>query len=133
MSTVHVEAQLSSDELLKAIQQLSLPELEQFVSQVIALQAQRKAPSLPQVEAELLIKINQGVALEVQRRYDELIAKRRAETLTPDEHDELLCLTDQIEQLEAHRAEYLSELAHLRRTSLTELMQNLDIRPPAYA
>jgi len=133
MSTVHVEAQLSSDELLKAIQQLSLPELEQFVSQVIALQAQRKAPSLPHAEAELLIKINQGVAFEIQKRYDELIAKRRAETLTPDEHDELLRLTDQIEQLEAHRVEYLSKLAHLRRTSLTELMQNLDIRPPAYA
>jgi len=133
MSTIHVEAQLSSDELLKAIRQLSLPELEQFVSQVIALQAQRKAPSLPHAEAELLIKINQGVAFEIQKRYDELIAKRRAETLTPDEHDELLRLTDQIEQLEAHRVECLSKLAHLRRTSLTELMQNLGIRPPAYA
>jgi len=133
MSTIHIEAQLSSDELLKAIRQLSLPELEQFVSQVIALQAQRKAPSLPHAEAELLIKINQGVAFEIQKRYDELIAKRRAETLTPDEHDELLRLTDQIEQLEAHRVEYLSKLAHLRRTSLTELMQNLGIRPPAYA
>ena len=133
MSTIHIEAQLSSDELLKAIRQLSLPELEQFVSQVIALQAQRKAPSLPHAEAELLIKINQGVAFEIQKRYDELIAKRRAETLTPDEHDELLRLTDQIEQLEAHRVECLSKLAHLRRTSLTELMQNLGIRPPAYA
>jgi len=133
MSTIHIEAQLSSDELLKAIRQLSLPELEQFVSQVIALQAQRKAPSLPHAEAELLIKINQGVAFEIQKRYDELIAKRRVETLTPDEHDELLRLTDQIEQVEAHRVEYLSKLAHLRRTSLTELMQNLGIRPPAYA
>ncbi|WP_236556934.1 hypothetical protein [Calothrix sp. PCC 7507] len=61
MSTVKVEVQLSSEELLKAVEQLSQGDLERFVSQVIALQAQRKASSLPQVEAELLLKINQGI------------------------------------------------------------------------
>ena len=34
-----------------------------YAFQVIALQAQRKAPSLPQAEAELLLKINQGSGL----------------------------------------------------------------------
>jgi len=29
--------------------------------------------------------------------------------------------------------EYLAELARLRQTSLTRLMENLGIRPPAYA
>lgn len=37
MPIVQVEAQLSIDELLKAVDQLSFPELEQFVFQVIAL------------------------------------------------------------------------------------------------
>ncbi len=133
MSTVYVNAQLSSDQLLKAIEQLSPSELEQFVFQVIALQAQRKAPSLPHAEAEMLLKINQGVPAEVQMRYDELIAKRRAEILTPDEHSELLRLTDQIEKLEAHRVEYLTELARLRKTSLTGLMKDLGIQAPTYA
>ena len=133
MSTIHVEAQLSSDQLLKAIEQLSLSELEQLVFQVIAMQAQRKAPSLPRAEAELLLKINRGVPPEVQKQYDELIAKRHAETLTPDEYSELLRLTDQIEKLEARRMEWLAELARLRKTSLTALMDDLGIRPPAYA
>ena len=132
MPTVQVEAQLSFDELLKAVEQLSLPELEQFVLQVIALQARRKAPSLPQDEAKLLLKINQGVPPDIQKRYDELIAKRRAETLTPDEHSELLRLTDQVEETEAKRMEYMAELARLRKTSLTALMKDLGIRPPAY-
>ena len=133
MATVQVEAQLSSSELLKAVGQLSQSELEQFVFQVIALQAQRKAPRLPRVEAQLLLKINRGVPPDIQPRYDELVAKRRAGTLTQSEHAELLRLTDRMEQLEAKRVEYLARLARLRKTSLTALMQDLNIRPPAYA
>jgi len=133
MPIVKVEAQLSTDELLKAAGQLSQTELEQFACQIIALRAQRQAPSLPQSEAELLLKINQGVPSEVQKRYDELVTKRREESLTPDEFDELLHLTNQIEGLEARRVEYLAELARLRQTSLTKLMKDLGIRSPAYA
>jgi len=133
MSIVQVQAQLSTDELLKAAGQLSQTELEQFALQIVALRARRQAPSLPQGEAELLLKINRGLPPAVQKRYDELVAKRRAESLTSDEYDELLRLTDQIENLEARRVEYLAELARLRQTSLTELMEDLGIRPPAYA
>lgn len=133
MTIVQVEAQVSTDELLKAVGQLSPPELEQFAFRVRALEAQRKAPSLPRAEAELLLRINQGVTPEVQRRYDQLIAKRRAESLTPDEHEELLQLTDQIENIEARQMEHLAELARLRQTSLPALMKTLGIRTPAYA
>ncbi|MBM4467689.1 MAG: STAS/SEC14 domain-containing protein [Chloroflexi bacterium] len=133
MSIVQVQAQLSTDELLKAAGQLSQTELEQFALQIVALRARRQAPSLPQGEAGLLFKINRGLPPAVQKRYDELVAKRRAESLTSDEYDELLRLTDQIENLEARRVEYLAELARLRQTSLTELMEDLGIRPPAYA
>ena len=133
MSTVRVEAQLPTDELLKAVGQLSQPELEQFVFQVIALRARRKAPSLPRAESELLLKINQGASPDVQKRYGELIAKRRAETLTPDEYNELLRLTEQTEALEARRVEYLAELARLRNTTLAALMKDFGIRKPAYA
>jgi len=133
MPIVQVEAQLSTDELLKAAGQLGRIELEQFAFQVIALRARRQAPSVSQAEAELLLKINQGLPPEVQKRYDALVAKRRAESLTSNEYNELMRLTDQIENLEARRVEYLAELARLRQTSLTELMEDLGIRPLAYA
>jgi hypothetical protein len=133
MPKLQVEVQLSSEELLKAVAQLSLPDLERFVSQVILLQAQRKTSNLPQAEAELLLKINQGIPSDTQNYYDELITKREAETLTPDEHNQLLELTEQIEKLQAQRIEYLAELARLRKTSLTALMENLGIQMPAYA
>lgn len=132
MSIVKLEVQLSSEALLKAVEQLSLPDFEQFVSQVIALQAQRKASNLPQAEAELLLKINQGIPSNTQKLYDELIAKRDAETLTNDEYIELLHLTEQIEKYQAKHIEYLSELARLRGISLTALMENLGIQTQMY-
>jgi hypothetical protein len=132
MPTVQVEARLSSDDLLKAVGQLSLPELEQFTWQTLAIQAQRRAPHLPQTESELLLKINRGVPPDVQKRYEELIAKRRAEALTPDEYQELLRLTNRVEKIEARRVEHLAELARLRQTSLPALMKELGIRSPAY-
>ncbi len=132
MPIVQVEARLSTDELLKAVAQLSQIEFEQFAFQIIALRAQRQAPSLPQDETRLLVKINQGVPPEVQERYNELIDKRRAESLVSDEYDELSRLTNQVENLEARRVEYLAELARLRGLSLTKLMKNLGIGSPAY-
>lgn len=132
MPTVQVEANLSFDDLLQAAQQLSEPDLEKFVGQVVALQAHRKAPSLSQSETELLLKINQGVPHHLQLRYDELIASRRAEILTPEEQRELLELTTQIEAIEAKRIEDMAELARLRRTTLTSLMKELGIHPPSY-
>ncbi|HEY0603342.1 MAG TPA: 50S ribosomal protein L9 [Herpetosiphonaceae bacterium] len=83
-------------------------------------------------EVELLQKINQGLPSELGQRYSALIEKRDAEDLTSDEHEELLDLTDQVEQLEAQRVEYLVELARLRNTTVTELIQELGIRPSVY-
>lgn len=125
MATVRIEAELSAEDLLKAAGQLSPRDLEEFVQRILALQARRRAPSLAHTETELILKINQGVPSELQARYDELIARRRAETLTPEEHGELLRLTEQMEGLEVQRVEHLAELARLRQTSLTAVMEAL--------
>lgn len=130
MTSVQVNARFSTDELLTAIAQLNSSELEDFTSRVIRLRAQRLAPHVPKNEAELLKKINQGVPLNVQTRYDELAIKREAETLTAPEYDELLQLTDQIEQVDAERLRNLAELARLRKTSLDAIMAELDIKAP---
>jgi len=132
MTTLRVESLVSSDELLNAVGQLNLPELERFTAQVIALQAQRKASALPHSEAELLLKINQGLPAELRERYNELIEKRRAETLSSKEHSELLHLTRDVEKLEAQRAGHLTQLAKIRKTTLSDLMKILGLRTPDY-
>ena len=119
MQTVQITSTVSFDELLHSVNQLSLPDLEHFVSRTLALLARRKAPSLPKNEAELLLKINQGLPPIVQKRYDELTAKRRSDTIKAEELQELLGLINLIEKSDAERIRNLAQLAHLRQTSLT--------------
>ena len=130
---IQVEAQLTLGELLRAVEQMQQPELDQFVDRVVAFRAGQRAPQLSDTESELLAKINQGVPVKIQSRYDTLIAKRRASTLTEAEHKELLRLTEQVEGLDAQRVEHLAELARLRKTTLRTLLKDLGIKPRPYA
>jgi hypothetical protein len=95
MSTIQVHVQVSPDELAEAVAQLPPAERDQFIKRVLALRVPQ-IPVLPQNEADLLLKINQGLPEPVQHRYDELIVQRQAETLTPDEHTELLRLSEPV-------------------------------------
>jgi hypothetical protein len=130
MPTIHIDAQVSPDELLTAVDQLGTTELDRFVSRVLSLQARRKAPSLPPEEEALIVEINRGLPADVHDRLRLLDEKRADETLTPEEHAELLRLVDQLEDLQVQRVEKLSRLARLRGVSLTALMDTLGIRPP---
>ncbi|MCP5049493.1 MAG: STAS/SEC14 domain-containing protein [bacterium] len=132
MATVQTERQLSADDLIQAVKNLKTSELEGFVKQVLSVQAHRRAPALSKDESRLLLKINQGVPADAQKRFNALIASRQAEMLTPDEHDELIRLSDQMEALDVKRLQALQELAVIRNTSLTQLMKDLHIKPPSY-
>ena len=47
-----------------------------------------------------------------------LVARRKAETLTPGEQTELIALSDRLEEANAQRIGYLAELARVRHTTL---------------
>ncbi len=122
-----IEAQVSDRDLLRAVEQLPANELHHFVEEVLALQAQRQAPRLSASETELLQRINCGLPADRRQRYEELIGRRRVETLASGDLIELQRLTDDAEQCEADRVAALSELAQLRRTTLAQLMSTLGI------
>jgi hypothetical protein len=88
---------------------------------------------LPKIEANLIQKINQSLSQIEWLRYRELIAKRQAETLTPDEQVQLIALSDQIEEANVKRIEYVAELAQVRKTTIPAVMKELGLRPVAYA
>src|SRR5918912_919719 len=133
MTTIPIEAEVSTEQLLRAVTHLPPQEFAAFVSQLLALRAQRQEPHLIQAETALLLQINEGISAETQQRFDELVAKRQAETITPEELAELSQLTDQSEQRDAQRVAALEALAHLRRMTLADLMDSLGISPPPYA
>lgn len=129
MVTKQATAEISAEKLLEAVNQLSLPELEKFVAEVIALKAHRRTPGLTQTERELLQKINQPVIPEVRARYHALMDKRRALTISDNEYKELLELTNHVENMDAKRVEALGELAQIRHITLDALMESLGIQP----
>lgn len=133
MSVIRVETELPFETLLRAIEQLSVPDLELLTVQVLNVRAKRKASCLSADESELMLKINQGISPDTQKRFDTLVAKRQAETLTQQEHQELIALTEAIEWNDAERMKCLAELARIRGASLDTVIKELGIQPHAYA
>lgn len=129
MPTIQIEADLSSDQLLSAARQLPRQEFDRFVGQVLKLRAERIALVLPAAESDLLQKINQGLPQAMQERLNELIEKRRTETISSKELRELKKLTDKIEKLDAKRLELLTKLAALRNVPLRKLIKQLGLEP----
>jgi hypothetical protein len=130
MPKVHITSQIEIDldAVLQGLARLETTELEQFVETVIALQAQRRAPSLPKDETELLQQINCGLPADIRQRYDALNAKLHDETITPQEHAELPTFIDRIELADAERMQRLIALAQTRGVSVDTLMEQLGIR-----
>ena len=131
MSTVQVKSniELGIEDILAGLDQLETPELEQFFQQVSRLLARRKAKSLSAEEAELLLKINEGLSIEHSNRYHQLGSKLEEGSMTPDENREFLELVALAEAKDAERLTYLLELAQIREVSLDDLMDQLGLNP----
>ena len=125
-------SQLSTEQIISAVSHLSLPELEQVFDHVLALQAERKAAHLSAAESALLARINQGLPSTLRERIACLRAKRRDETITDAEYEELTRLTDWAEELHADRMAALVDLAKCRGVSLAVLMDQLGIHFPEH-
>ena len=89
----------------------------------------RTSKRLSQAESDLLQKINHGLPEAVWQEYHDLIAKRRAETLMPQEHARLVSLSDSISEAHAERLTHVAELAQLQQMPLETLMRQLEINP----
>ena len=133
MPTIQVKAQISAQELIDAAGQLDGAELEAVTNRLLVMRAERRAPHLSPEETDLLLKINTPLPEETWRRYTSLYAKLEPDTITPQEHAELLELISIVEMDNARRISHLIELALLRGTTLDALMTSLGIGPRSHA
>lgn len=124
---ITIRTQLSYNQLLEAVSQLSPAELDRLQKQLMQLRANQRGTSLLKAEADLLVSINSIATPPSDERYQELSAKRKAETLTGTEYQELITLSNKYEQQTAKCIEMLSQLAQLRGISLSELIDRLTI------
>jgi hypothetical protein len=121
---------MSVDELLKAVDNLSEPDLENLLNRTLFVRARRRGPIATPEESTLLREINRGIPSELNNRYEILADKRDEETLMESEYQELLDVADQIEVSGVKRLEALVKLAELRQVPLLQLMTDLGIQTP---
>lgn len=106
----------------------------QYIASVVRTKLKDNAAAAHRLDAEqsrLIEEINRGLSAVDWHHYYSLVAKRRSESLSDDEHAKLAALTDRIEELNARRMEQLAELARLRGVSLPDLLDGLGVAPPA--
>lgn len=130
---INSKVKVGFEELLKGLSHLETVDIEQFMKEIAVLLAKRKAPNFSKRETELLLKINQGWAIEKQAQYDLLSEKLQKEIISETEHQELLQLSDESEGVDVERLKNLIELSQLRKISLDTLMIQLGLTPPAHA
>lgn len=123
---------LSAEQIIAAINNLNLRELERVFDHVLAAQAERRASHLSAKESALLARISEGLPPELRSRLSVLRARREDGSITDGEYEELTGLTDRAEELHAERMTALVELARLRGLSLPALMDQLGLHLPEH-
>ena len=92
---------------------------------------EQSVPHLSKAEAELMQQINQGLPTETWEQYHALRKRCQAEILTPEEHQTLINLSNQVEMDYAQRLGLILELSHIHGISLDAEMKTLGI--PRYS
>jgi hypothetical protein len=122
--TLQLSSELEQQLLSAAIEQGIEPDL--YILNTLQ-ERLRSNHSVPMTEAELIQQINIGLSPSDWEKYHALIVKRQAETLTQDEYQQLVSMSDCLEKLNVQRTQSLIQLAKLRQQTLPELMENLGI------
>ncbi len=125
--TIHIK-----EDLEKRLRQRAEAEgyhLDDYIVKMLESQVQSEAASKnKERELELLQKINLGLPAELWERYAVLKEKRQEENLLPEEQEELIAISDQIEEANARRMPYLIELAQLRQVPLETIFRQLGLQ-----
>ena len=126
MSIREAAEQLTVDNLLNSVQQLSPAELWEFTERLAGWQRQREVPE----EAPLLASIRENSRLpeKEQQRYQELWHKCEDETLSEAELAEYHQLLSKLEARNVKRIETLITLGKMRGKTLKQIMAELGLK-----
>ena len=126
MEAIHIDTQ----RLLRDADKMPVNELERFLNDINAMLLRNRTQDKALRERQLLHKINNTVLNSAQtERYHVLVEKLELNTITDSEHAEFELLGNKEEKLRNHRVKYMLELAQLRATTLTEVMESLGLKP----
>lgn len=117
---------ISSQQVISAVQTMPLDELEQLVSNVLAVRAERIAPHISGEEGKLLRIIQKTFPKKSLLRMKELQALRDLGKLSQKGFAELAGLIEKLEIVHAERMKAVADLADLRGVTLNRAMKQVD-------
>jgi hypothetical protein len=130
MQTIEVKKglQIGLDELAQRLSQLDSIELTAFFAQLNEkIIGQPKFNNLSE-ETILLKKIKYVIPASVIRHYRALRTKARKQVISDKDRQELLLLSDFIEEKSAEKVNLLAALAKIKQVPLSELLQQFAIK-----
>jgi len=120
----------TADDILNALGNMDARELDAIARRTSLLRAKQRVPHLSERETELFQEIYREKRAGFRERFDSLNAKLHGGTISPEEHQEFVALTEAAEAFDVRRLKALVELAQLRQKSLPALMKQLGLKPP---
>ena len=129
---MNTQQNLSSQQIISAVQTMPLDELEHLVSDVLAVRAERIAPHISGEEGKILRTIQQTFPEKKLLRMKELQALRDDEKLSPEGFGELAELIEKLELFHAERMKAVADLADLRGVTFQTTMKQVGLSLPDY-
>lgn len=123
MQTVEIKKglQVGFDDLVQSVSRLNTAELTAFFEKLNHAIGGQKSPLGE--EAILLKQIKAIIPMSVIRRFKELQVKQHDNTISEKEAEEILVITDFIEEKSAERIELLAALSKIRQIPLSDLVK----------
>lgn len=116
--------EISTENLLNAVVRMPEKDFERFL---------RNAKQLKDRETKLVNTLeNFDLSAEKKKVYRQLLKKFRAEKISTAEHQQLITLTEELENLNVARIKNIAEIAKLRNSTLKEVIKDLNIKPKSY-
>jgi len=122
MASIQIKSEISINELLNSVEQLSAKEIDKLIKKLAAIQIKRQIPQPSKIEAQLIKKITKRLSKTKQIKYENLTQKRIAEIITDKELEELGNLIVSIEKIESDKAQAIFTLSQIRGISPVKLM-----------
>jgi hypothetical protein len=121
---------VSANHLIEKISQLPPDQLAEVNDFVDFLRERRPKPAPS--EPELISSVRELSKIPSPKRYDRLVRKRQDGTITAPEMNDLIQMTEALEARMVERTQALATLAQLWGCTLTEALDRIGIKAPAY-
>ncbi len=123
--------EVTTETLLNLVAEMSKKEFDSFIKEAQQIRNNSNKINWTKNEFKIIKKIKEyEFTPEREKRFIELIKKRRNEMLSESEYEEYSKLVDEGEEMSVKRVELLVKLAIAKNKSLDEIMEILEIRPP---